>query len=286
MIVEGKDRIFCKKLTLNCGGQIVDLSTPKVMGILNVTPDSFHDGGKYNSEQKAVQRAGEMLEEGADILDIGGYSSRPGAEHVNLEEERKRTIPIIKAIKLEYPEALLSIDTFRSEIAKEAIGAGAGMVNDISGGDLDSNMFSSIADLQVPYVLMHMRGTPQNMQRDTEYENLMRDVLEYFQTRMSNLRELGVKDIILDPGFGFGKSIDGNYQLLHKLKSLDIFEVPVLVGLSRKSMIQKVMGADSDASLQGTKALNLVALLEGASILRVHDVKEARDIIALNQRLS
>jgi dihydropteroate synthase len=205
---------------------------------------------------------------------------------VDASEEQCRIIPCIAAIKREHPDILLSIDTFRADIARAAVGEGAGMVNDISGGDLDDKMFTTIADLRVPYVLMHMRGTPQTMQEDTEYNNLLEEVIDYFNERLSKLQELGVNDVIVDPGFGFGKSIDGNYQLLHRLKAFSIFERPILAGLSRKSMVTKIFGPDAQLSIKGTKALNLVALSEGASILRVHDVGAAKEIIDLHQQLN
>lgn len=256
------------------------------MGILNVTPDSFHDGGKYNNEQLAIEHVTDMLELGADMIDIGGYSSRPGAEHVEEQEERNRVIPSIRALKREFPDVLLSIDTFRAGIAREAVGEGAEMVNDISGGELDSGMFSTVAELKVPYILMHMRGTPQDMQHNTDYENLIEEVIEYFQEKLQRLQDLGVHDIILDPGFGFGKNLQGNYELLQRLKCLAVFECPILAGLSRKSMVQKLLGDGEEMTLKGTKALNLIALIEGADILRVHDVKEGRETVALFQRLT
>ena len=255
------------------------------MGILNVTPDSFYDGGSYTSEQEQLKCVGQMLDEGADMIDIGGYSSRPGAEHVDASEELSRVIPCLTAIKREYPNTVLSIDTFRSEIARAAVAEGAGIVNDISGGDMDDKMFKTIADLRVPYVLMHMRGTPQTMQKDTEYDNLLEEVTDYFKERLVKLQHLGVNDVIVDPGFGFGKSIDGNYQLLHRLRALSIFERPILAGLSRKSMVTKVLGPGAQLALKGTMALNLIALTEGASILRVHDVRATKDIVDLYQRL-
>jgi len=286
LILEGKDRIFCKKQTLICAGFLVDLSTPKVMGILNVTPDSFHDGGRYDNVQSAVERVNDMLNEGVDIIDIGGYSSRPGADHIDEKEERDRVIPCIQSIKRQFPDLILSIDTFRSGIAEEAIGEGAAIINDISGGEMDAQMFSTVSKLQVPYILMHMRGTPQNMQENTEYENLIEEIISYFEVKLQKLQQLGVRDVIIDPGFGFGKSIDGNFQILQQLGSLDLFEKPILAGLSRKSMISKVLGEGEKAELQGTMALNLIALLEGASILRVHDVKEGKEIVNLYQKLS
>lgn len=256
------------------------------MGILNVTPDSFHDGGQYNNIQSALKRVNDMLKEGADMIDVGGYSSRPGADHIDEKEERDRVIPCIQAIKREFPDLLLSIDTFRSAIAEEAIGEGAAMINDISGGDMDAQMFSTVSKLQVPYILMHMRGTPQNMQENTEYKNMLDEIVGYFQVKIQKLQRLGVGDVVIDPGFGFGKSVDGNFQMLQRLRSFDLFEKPILVGLSRKSMISKVLGEGEEAGLRGTMALNLISLIEGASILRVHDVKEGKQIVALYQRLT
>jgi len=255
------------------------------MGILNVTPDSFHDGGSYTNEQEQLKCAGQMIEEGVDIIDIGGYSSRPGAENVDASVELSRVIPCLTAIKREYPNTVLSIDTFRAEIARAAVAEGAGLVNDISGGEMDDKMFKTIADLSVPYVLMHMRGTPQTMQEDTDYNNLLEEVTDYFKVRLAKLQYLGVNDVIVDPGFGFGKSVDGNYQMLHRLQALSIFERPILAGLSRKSMITRVLGSDAQLALKGTQALNLIALAEGASILRVHDVGAGKDIVDLHQRL-
>ena len=252
---------------------------------MNVTPDSFYDGGEHNDEKGALKHAARMVEMDADMIDIGGYSSRPGAAHIDESEERERVMPCIRAIKREFPDLVLSIDTFRSAIAEEAVGEGAAIINDISGGEMDSQMFSTVSKLGVPYIVMHMRGTPQNMQEDTLYENLTNEMFNYFQAKLQKLQHFGVNDVIIDPGFGFGKDLYGNFQVLQELKSLQLLERPVLVGLSRKSMISKLLGAGEEAILRGTMALNLIALVEGASILRVHDVKEGKEIAALYQRL-
>ena len=285
MIFEGKDRIFCKKQTLNCGGKLIDLSTPKVMGILNVTPDSFYDGGKYNHVKMAVEHVADMLQLGADFIDIGGYSSRPGASLIDEAEEHNRVIPHVCALRREFPELILSIDTFRSSIARVAVNEGVSIVNDISGGEFDKEMFNTVAGLNVPYIMMHMRGNPQNMQKDTRYNDLIEELIIYFKEKLKLLEIMGVRDVIIDPGFGFAKSLEGNYSLLHQLKTFGIFEKPIMVGLSRKSMIKKLLGTDGEKALKGTMALNLTALIEGATILRVHDVKQGREMIELYQRL-
>lgn len=252
------------------------------MGILNVTPDSFYDGGRYSYDNKALlSQAEKLLTEGAAILDIGGYSSRPGARHISPEEEKKRAINCTEIVAKAFPEAYLSIDTFRSEIAREAIAAGACMINDISGGNLDERMFDTVAALQVPYVMMHMQGTPQTMKQLTQYDNLMLDILDYFQQKLADLRQRKVKDIIIDPGFGFAKTIDQNFELLQNLEVFKSLDTPLLVGLSRKSMISKRLGISTDNALNGTTVLNTVSLLKGASILRVHDVKEAVEAVKL-----
>lgn len=286
MFVEGKGKIFCQKHTLNCAGKVMDLSTPKVMGILNLTPDSFFDGGQFNSEQLALKQVELMVKSGVDIVDIGGYSSRPGSDHIEEAVELERVIPCLKVIKREFSELPISIDTFRSAIAKEAVYEGASIVNDISGGDLDNKMYETIAKLKVPYILMHMRGTPQSMQKDTEYDNPIEELINYFRIKLEKLKALNVNDVILDPGFGFGKSLNVNYQILHKLKAFDLLSQPILVGLSRKSMISDLLGSNQEQTLKGTMALNLVALIGGASIIRVHDVKEGKEIIATYQRLA
>ena len=268
-------------LTLNVRGKLVDLSQPAVMGILNVTPDSFYAGSRVAHLDEVVRRAGEMLEHGATFLDVGGYSTRPGADDISPEEELGRVVPAIGAVLKAFPEALISADTFRAAVARAAVEAGAGMVNDISGGTLDAEMFGTVAALQIPYVLMHLRGTPQTMTSYTQYEDLPREVFGYFVRKVFALRQLGVKDIVLDPGFGFAKTPDQNYQLLRHWDYFKPLGLPVLAGLSRKSMIYKKLGIPIAEALNGTTVLNTLALTKGAAILRVHDVKEAVQAIRL-----
>jgi dihydropteroate synthase len=251
------------------------------MGILNITPDSFYDGGNFNSESTILKQVGKMLSEGATFIDVGGYSSRPGAADVPVVEEIKRVVPAIKSIIKEFPEAIISIDTFRSEVARTAYDHGASMVNDISGGQRDSLMFETVATLDVPYILMHMRGTPETMARDTNYQNLLREIFDYFHVRLHELQQHGVKDIIIDPGFGFAKTREQNFELLNQIDLFNIFSKPVLCGLSRKSMVWKTLDVAPDDALNGTTSLNTIALLKGASILRVHDVKQAGEVIDL-----
>ncbi len=270
-----------QKTTLNVGGKLISLARPKVMGILNVTPDSFYDGGKNIHLASAVRNAGQLLAEGADFLDIGAYSSRPGAADVPQEEELARLTPLVTALVREFPEAVLSIDTFRSEVARAMIGEGAHLVNDISGGELDPAMFETVASLQVPYILMHMRGTPQTMTRLIDYEDIFDEVFQYFAARASRLNALGVRDLVLDPGFGFAKTPAQSFQLLGRLKQFSALGWPLLAGLSRKSMIYKTLETNAEGALNGTTAANTIALLNGASILRVHDVKAAVEAITL-----
>lgn len=279
--MEAKDKVFSTKKTLNLKGNLVDLTTPLVMGILNVTPDSFYDGGYYNSDTLLIKQALKLHNEGATILDIGGYSSRPGATDIPQEEELKRVVNGINIVLKELPEAFISVDTFRSEVAKAAIEAGACMVNDISGGSLDKNMWKTVAALKVPYILMHMKGTPQNMKDHAVYEKLLPELLDYFHTRLHQLNELGVKDILVDPGFGFAKTIDQNYEILKNLNYFKALNRPLLIGLSRKSFIHKRLGIKPEKALNGTTVLNTIALMNGASILRVHDVKEAVEAVKL-----
>jgi len=267
------------------GGKILSLDTPIVMGIMNVTPDSFYDGGILATERILIERSNKLFSEGATLLDIGGYSSRPGADCVSEEEELRRVIPAIKSILREFPDAFLSIDTFRAGVAKQAIEVGALMINDISGGELDNNMFDIVASAKVPYVMMHMKGTPQNMKNNTYYNNLFSELVDYFQKKLYKLLTLGVADVIIDPGFGFSKSLEQNFALLKNLQLFQILEHPILVGLSRKSMIYKTLELTPTEALNGTTALNMIALQNGASILRVHDVKEAVEAIKLNQAL-
>jgi dihydropteroate synthase len=272
-------------MTLNCNGQLVDLTTPKVMGILNITPDSFYSGSRIPTLEQALIRTAKMLEDGATFIDIGGYSSRPGADDITEAEEISRVIPIIKALKTEFPNLLLSIDTFRGPVARAAIESGATLVNDISAGLMDTDMLELIAEKRVPYIMMHMRGTPTTMSRLTEYEEIVQEILYYFSERLERARALGITDIIADPGFGFAKTREQNFELLGKLDAFKILEVPVLAGISRKSMIWKTLNITADEALNGTTALNMVALQKGADILRVHDVAEAVQCIKLKEAL-
>jgi dihydropteroate synthase len=272
--------------TINCKGKLLDLSTPKIMGILNVTPDSFFDGGRYNSVDNALFQVEKMLGEGADIIDVGGMSSRPGAEVISTEEELRRVIPIVKAIQMRFSDAILSIDTVKAEVAKQAIEAGGRLVNDISAGQFDAQLYETVARLNVPYFLMHMNGTPKTMQHNPEYDNVVTHVTDFFIREVGILRALGVKDIILDVGFGFGKTIEHNYQLLKKLQDFKIFDLPLLVGVSRKSMIYKFLDIEPESALNATSALHFLALQNGGNLLRVHDVKEAKEVIQLWQKIN
>lgn len=257
------------------------MSTPQVMGILNVTPDSFYAGSRLSSTDAVLQKAETMLTDGADLLDIGGYSTRPGAAAVSATEELDRVLPAIEAIVKQFSDAVLSVDTFRAQVAEAAIAAGASLINDVSGGMLDEKMFETVARLQVPYILMHMRGTPQTMSSLTNYDDVVLDVLDELQRKVAALTKLGVNDIIIDPGFGFAKTIDQNFEILNRLDTFRILELPILAGLSRKSMTYKFLGIDQADALPGTIALNTLALTKGADILRVHDVKEAKQTIQL-----
>ncbi len=271
--------------TINCKGKLIDLSTPKVMGIINLTPDSFYDGGKLDSEKEIIHQAEKMLKEGATFLDLGGYSSRPGANFVSETDELNRVLPAVKTLIKEFPNINLSIDTFRSKIAKTCIENGACMINDISAGLLDPQMLEVIANYQVPLVIMHMRGTPKTMMLNTNYENLTNDILYFFSERISKARALGINDIIVDPGFGFSKKLDQNFELFNDLELFSFLNTPILIGISRKSMIQKTLNISATESLNGTTALHAIALQKGVSILRVHDVKEAFETISLLQNL-
>lgn len=253
------------------------------MGILNVTPDSFYAGSRTQQINDVINKAGKMLSDGATFLDVGGYSSRPGADDIPIEEEISRTAPIIAEIKSSFPAAIISIDTFRAEVAEKALEAGADMINDISAGELDNNMLNVVADAKVPYIMMHMRGTPQNMVTKTAYEDILKEVLDYFQKKLDVLQKKGVTDLILDPGFGFAKNRDQNFLLLKHLKHLEILERPLLVGVSRKSMIYKSLDITPEEALNGTTVLNTLAVQNGANILRVHDVKEAIEVVKLNE---
>ena len=272
-------------MTINCKGKLIDLSSPKVMGILNITPDSFYDGGTHKNENEVLIHVERMLNEGATFIDVGAYSSRPNAEHVSESDELKRILPIVKLVLKEFPETLLSIDTFRSEVAKQCIEAGASIINDISAGKLDEHMLQTIANLRVPYIMMHMRGTPKTMQQQTDYDNLIKDILFYFSERIAAAKALGIVDIIIDPGFGFSKTLEQNFELLNTLELFKMIEKPLLIGVSRKSMIYKTLDTSANDALNGTSVLNTIALQKGASILRVHDVKEAMECIKLTNLL-
>lgn len=274
------------KKTLNCRGRLVDLTAPAVMGILNITPDSFFTGSRVDTGQ-SVETAGKMLTDGATFLDVGGYSTRPGAAEVSLTEEADRVLPVIEAILTDFPDALISVDTFRASVARQAVGAGACLVNDVSGGTLDAAMFETVASLPgVPYVLMHLRGNPQTMQSLAVYQNVVTEVIDELAIRLAELRALGVHDVILDPGFGFAKTPAQNFGLLRNLDAFSQFDEPVLVGLSRKTTIWKTLGITADEALNGTTVLNTAALLKGASILRVHDVREAVEAVKLTRHLT
>ena len=272
-------------MTINCKGKLIDLSIPKVMGVLNLTPDSFYDGGKYKDSASILKQVEHMLNEGATFIDVGAYSSRPNADDVSEDKELQRILPIVELILKTFPETLLSIDTFRSTIAKACIEAGAALINDISAGQLDENMLKTIAELQVPYIMMHMRGTPKTMQQLTDYDDLVKDIIFYFSERIITARDLGIIDVIIDPGFGFAKTLDQNFELLNKLELFKMIEKPMLIGVSRKSMIYKTLETSAKEALNGTTVLNTIGLQKGASILRVHDVKEAVECVKLIEKL-
>lgn len=271
--------------TINAGHRLLSLVDPLVMGVINITPDSFFDGGRYSQIDRAFQHAEKLLKEGADILDIGAYSSRPNAAHISEEEEISRLLPFIDLLKKEHPECVISVDTFRSKVAEVAVQNGAHIVNDISGGGLDVNMFETVGKLQIPYILMHMRGTPKNMQSLTQYEDMVADICTYFSERINRLRYFGVKDIILDPGPGFAKTLEQNFEIINRFSEFSIFGLPLLGAISRKSMIYNALGLSSQDALNGTTVLNSVLVLNGAKILRVHDVKEAKETILLIKKL-
>lgn len=273
-------------MTINCKGQQIDLTIPKVMGILNLTPDSFYDGGTYKNETDILKKVEKMLSDGATFIDIGAYSSRPNAVHISETDELERLLPIIKLLTKNFPDILISIDTFRSEVAKQSIHAGACIINDISAGKMDDHMLDTVAQLKVPYIMMHMKGTPQNMQQNISYDHFIKDILFYFSERIAAAKSLGIIDIIADPGFGFSKTTAQNYELLKHLEAFKMLEKPVLVGFSRKSMIYKPLNISAQEALNGTTILNTIALQKHASILRVHDVKEAMECIQLTQQLN
>jgi dihydropteroate synthase len=273
-------------MTINCKGTLIDLTAPKVMGILNITPDSFYDGGKYKNESEILNQVEKMLLDGATFIDVGAYSSRPGAQHISEEEELKRSIPVIHLLLQHFPEIIISVDTFRSKVAKETIHAGAALINDISGGKMDAQMFATVANLQVPYILMHMRGTPQNMQKNPVYNNVTAEIISFFAEQIYKLHQLQLNDVIIDVGFGFGKTNTHNFELLKNLALFKSLDVPILTGISRKSMLYKTLDISAQEALNATTSANTIALLNGASILRVHDVKEAVEAVKIVQKIS
>lgn len=280
--MKSKDTFFSKKYSLNCRGKLINLSTPKIMGILNVTPDSFYDGGKFQTRKEILKKTEQMIEEGASIIDVGAYSSRPGAEHISAEVEIQRLSIALGAIRNSFSDVIISADTFRSEVALMAVkDYEVDIINDISAGSADKDMLSTIAGLEVPYVMMHIKGTPQNMQKNPTYDNVVEEIVKYFSEKIQKAKLSGICDIIIDPGFGFGKTLEHNYQILNRLNDFKIFELPLLVGLSRKSMIYKALNTTPVEALNGTTVLNTIAIMNGANILRVHDVKEAADTIRL-----
>jgi dihydropteroate synthase len=272
-------------MTINCKGQLIDLGSPKVMGILNVTPNSFFDGGKYKNESEIRSQVEKMLKDGATFIDIGAYSSKPNAELVSEEEELNRIVPVVNLILKDFPEALLSIDTFRSKVAKACIENGAAIINDISAGNLDEQMLETVAKLKVPYIMMHMRGTPQTMQTMTYYDDIVKEMLFYFSEKVNKARSFGINDLIVDPGFGFAKTLEQNYEILQKLDLFKMLDLPLLVGFSRKSMVYKPLHSSAAEALNGTSVLNTIALTKGAKILRVHDVKEAMECVTLFNKI-
>ena len=274
--------LSAKPKYINAGGKLIDLSIPKVMGVMNITPDSFYKGSRVTEDKEIITTAIRMVDEGADFLDVGGYSSRPHAENIPAGEEKKRVLHAITLIRKEVPQAIVSIDTFRSEIAREAVSeCGAHMINDISGGEADNNMFRTVQELNVPYIMMHMKGNPQTMQDNPEYDDVVADILKWFSHRIVKLQSAGVKDIIIDPGFGFGKTIKHNFEMLDRLGDFAVAGLPVIVGVSRKSMIWKSLSITPEEALNGTSVLHAAALLKGADILRVHDVREAVQAVRL-----
>ena len=272
--------------TINVGGKLMDLSEPQVMGILNVTPDSFYSASRKNSEVEIGERVNAIISEGGSIIDIGAYSSRPGADNISASEEMNRLRGALQILRTEAPEAVVSVDTFRADVAKMCVEEyGVQIINDISGGELDPQMFQTVAALGVPYILMHMKGNPQTMQVEPHYDDLLTEMLQYFGSKVQQLHELGVKDVILDPGFGFAKTLEHNYELMNRMQDLQVLGLPMLVGVSRKSMIYRLLGGTPEGALNGTSVLNTLALLKGASILRVHDVKEAAEVVQIVKKM-
>jgi dihydropteroate synthase len=282
LITTTASKFLKRKNTINLNGQIIDLSNPVVMGILNVTPDSFFDGGRYTTDKKVMKRAEEILEQGGNVIDIGAITTQPGSEGISTKDEIGRLLPAVKAVKKAFPDAFVSIDTYRSWVALKVIeDCGPCIVNDVTGGNFDANMYETIGKLGVPYILMHMQGNPLQMQEKPEYEDIIRDISMFFTDCVKKLTKAGVKDVIIDPGFGFGKNLEHNYELLNRLDSFKVFQLPLLVGVSRKSMIFKLLGTKPEEALNGTSVVNTLALMGGADILRVHDVREAVDAVRI-----
>ena len=271
---------------INVKGRLLDLATPQVMGILNVTPDSFYSGSRMQTEEDIAARARQILDEGASIIDIGAYSSRPNAEHISAEEEMRRLRTGLEILNRNHPEAIISVDTFRADVAEWCVKEyGVAIINDIAAGEMDSEMFETVARLGVPYIMMHMQGTPQSMQAEPHYDNLLKEIFMYFAKKIQQLRDLGVKDIVLDPGFGFGKTLEHNYELMAHLEEFKVFELPLLVGISRKSMIYRLFGSTPQEALNGTTVLDTIALMKGADIIRVHDVREAVEAVKMVEKI-
>lgn len=285
-ISSDKNTIFSSNQSINCRGKLISFKKPLIMGILNITEDSFFDGGAYISEKNWLRQTEKMLTEGADIIDIGAASTRPGAKLIDAKDEKNAITKTLKSIRKEFPDCIISIDTYHSSVAEAAVNEGADIINDISGGEIDKEMFATIGKLKSPYILMHIKGIPENMQLNTNYRNITEEIILYFSEKINQLKILGINDIIIDPGFGFGKTLEDNYNLLSQLEIFHFFELPLLVGISRKSMINKLLKITANEALNGTTVLNTIALQKGAKILRVHDVKEAVECVKIHEMLN
>ncbi|MFC2111483.1 dihydropteroate synthase [Bacteroidota bacterium] len=280
-----KDTFFSRKGSLNCNGNLLTICKPLLMGILNITPDSFYDGGNYIEEENWISQTRKMLSEGADIIDIGAVSTRPGSIDISEEEELQRLIPVIQSLKKEFPDIIISVDTYRSNVARQVVKEGASIINDISAGTFDEQMIQTIVELNVPYIIMHIKGTPENMQQNPVYEDIIKEIILFLSIQINKCKKAGINDLIIDPGFGFGKTVEHNYQILKNLEMFKIFELPILVGISRKSMINKILEIKPNDALNGTTSLNTIALMKGADILRVHDLKQASETIKIVSEL-
>ncbi len=285
-LIKNKNTFFFSKRTINCGDKILDLGNPVVMGVLNITSDSFYDGGRYTSECKQIKQTEKMIDEGAKIIDIGAVSTKPGAKQVSEKEEIRKLIPVIIKIRKIFSDICISADTYRASVAELSVDNGADIINDISGGTFDAQMFETIAKINVPYIIMHIQGSPQNMQKNPVYKDVVKEIILFFSKQINKLKKIGVHDVIIDPGFGFGKTLAHNYEILDKLDMFKIFELPVLVGMSRKRMIYKLLNITPSEALNGTSVLNTIALLKGANILRVHDVQQAFESIKITSALN